>query len=510
MISYFTGISRRWEMMFMLCSGVIVVYTLRVNISVAAPIMQDDLGWSDAEKGYVLSSFYWGYALGQIPASRFALMFGAKWLFGLSVLIPSLLTVLVPVACKSSFSAALVIRALIGFCESASFPAIYHFLPIWIPLSEKTSMITTVMSGMYIGEILGFSLSGYLGSSSLKLGDTDVGGWPCIFYVFGLLGIIWFPLWAAFAYESPTVHPYISPEEKKLLREGNSLSASLRESMKYSKQHDYSGEVVAVEEYSSPLVNDDDVEIYLQEEPGNVKVSKSETGRRMLSSVDSFLQPPDLSTRIPWIPILTHRASLTLFLAYWVFGFIGFMLLSEMPSFLIQQLEFNIESAGFLCIAPYMGLFIFTIGFGQIFDYLQIHHGWKTRTVRQVAQFIAFMGSGSMLLLCGFMEDRYVAYGFLILGQSFLGASQSGLGCSFLDVSPTFSSTMNTVGNTVGAIAGIAGPLIVATFTDMDSGVWGWRYVFILTQLMAVVSLFFWALFQTSDIVPILNTPLPE
>jgi hypothetical protein len=29
----------------MLCSGVAIVYALRVNISVAAPIMQDDLGF---------------------------------------------------------------------------------------------------------------------------------------------------------------------------------------------------------------------------------------------------------------------------------------------------------------------------------------------------------------------------------------------------------------------------------------------------------------------------------
>jgi hypothetical protein len=32
----------------MLCSGVVIVYTLRVNISVAAPIMQDELGFVHA------------------------------------------------------------------------------------------------------------------------------------------------------------------------------------------------------------------------------------------------------------------------------------------------------------------------------------------------------------------------------------------------------------------------------------------------------------------------------
>jgi sugar phosphate permease len=135
MWSYLFGISRRWEMIFNLCSGVIIVYTLRVNMSVAAPAMMEDLGWSEAEKGFVLSAFYWGYTLGQIPASYYAQAYGCKTLFGLSILIPSVLTILVPFACRYHYALALVVRMTIGFFESASFPAIYHFFPHWIPVS---------------------------------------------------------------------------------------------------------------------------------------------------------------------------------------------------------------------------------------------------------------------------------------------------------------------------------------------------------------------------------------
>eukprot|EP01031_Cornospumella_fuschlensis_P048333 gene48333-59192_t len=134
-------LSKRWEMVLLLFSGVLVVYTLRVNISVAAQDMRDELNWSEGEKGLVLSSFYWGYALGQIPSSRFVQMYGAKWIFGLSILVPSILTLFVPLACRGSFGLALFIRALIGLCESASFPAVFHFFPIWIPIKEKTLMI---------------------------------------------------------------------------------------------------------------------------------------------------------------------------------------------------------------------------------------------------------------------------------------------------------------------------------------------------------------------------------
>lgn len=49
-----------WELMFLLASATFVVYNLRVCVSVAVLDMSDDLDWTDAEKGYVLSAFYWG------------------------------------------------------------------------------------------------------------------------------------------------------------------------------------------------------------------------------------------------------------------------------------------------------------------------------------------------------------------------------------------------------------------------------------------------------------------
>lgn len=54
------------------------MYTLRVNMSVAASKMKEEFGWSEVEKGFVLSSFYWGYTVGQIPASWIAKVTG-EW-----------------------------------------------------------------------------------------------------------------------------------------------------------------------------------------------------------------------------------------------------------------------------------------------------------------------------------------------------------------------------------------------------------------------------------------------
>lgn len=81
-------------------------------------------------------------------------------------------------------------------------------------------MIPVILSGIYIGEIGGFSLSGILAETDFTYQDVHYGGWPLIFYVFGAMGMLWFPLWIYAAHESPIVHPYISKEEIAFINEG--------------------------------------------------------------------------------------------------------------------------------------------------------------------------------------------------------------------------------------------------------------------------------------------------
>ncbi len=53
-------LSPAWELMFLMASGTFVTYNLRVCFSVAVLGMRDELNLSESQKGYLLSSFYWG------------------------------------------------------------------------------------------------------------------------------------------------------------------------------------------------------------------------------------------------------------------------------------------------------------------------------------------------------------------------------------------------------------------------------------------------------------------
>lgn len=164
-----TYISKRWQLVLLLSSGMAVEYALRVNAGVAVVEMADSLGWcvqqtvrtashdiptrfgrSEGQREYVLSSFYWGYAFGQLPSILLSRHVSAKYLFGFSIALASICTLAIPVAAGSSLQLCLLLRAMAGLAESAAFPAAFHLYKSWITSSEKTIMIATVMSGMYM------------------------------------------------------------------------------------------------------------------------------------------------------------------------------------------------------------------------------------------------------------------------------------------------------------------------------------------------------------------------
>eukprot|EP00601_Ochromonadales_sp_CCMP2298_P008990 CAMPEP_0173197612 /NCGR_PEP_ID=MMETSP1141-20130122/16258_1 /TAXON_ID=483371 /ORGANISM="non described non described, Strain CCMP2298" /LENGTH=548 /DNA_ID=CAMNT_0014122373 /DNA_START=228 /DNA_END=1874 /DNA_ORIENTATION=+ len=538
-------------------------------MSVAAQKMRDELGWSESEKGLVLSSFYWGYTLGQIPASIYTQSHGAKWLFGWSVAIPSFLTLLVPMACRHSLTTALIIRVSIGFFESATFPAVFHFFPIWVPIAEKTFMIPFIVSGMYLGEIVGFSLSGYLAESTIMIGEQDCGGWPSIFYLFGTLGILWFPLWAYAAHESPAVHPSISKEELRLINRGKDqavlnvgLSADAadpydvlkplmdtpeRESVSsYTSVEEGEGDGVEGERCTeegvmSPLAQAGEGLGGLSSEDSTPRVTFADSAKPRTLSQSSLvggsvgmgsgmgmglgveltkddwqLYPEELGVRYskdqlrrrtPWGEFFTHPVALTLLLGAFGYGWIGFTLLSEMPSYLTDILGFDLTSAGSLCALPYLALFISSLTFGKIFDHLQ-QIGWTVDAVRRTAMVTSFIGSAALLVLCTYLPDRYAAYACMIATQVFFGAAQAGLGCSWTDIAPLYSSSLNSLGNTVGAVAGILGPLIVAACTEAFPGKAGWRVAFFLTFALSCTVIGVWLRVIRAQIVPALNTPM--
>lgn len=178
-----------------------------------------------------------------------------------------------------------------------------------------------------------------------------------------------------------------------------------------------------------------------------------------------------------------------------------------MPSYLTDQLGFDLSSAGLLSVLPYVALFVCVVGSGNIFHWLQQEHSWSTTRVRRTAQYIGYAGAGLGLVICSFIDVAGVAFMFMVLAQGTLGVANSGFLCSFLDIAPNHSALICSISNTVGASAGIVGPIVVGYLTTASPGIWGWRLVFYISATQCAFAMILWYFFQHSDIIPELNNP---
>ena len=72
---------RRWGIVGLLFAASLINYLDRAAISFALPLISKDFHLTPETKGLLLSSFFWSYALMQIPIGWCADRFNLRWLY---------------------------------------------------------------------------------------------------------------------------------------------------------------------------------------------------------------------------------------------------------------------------------------------------------------------------------------------------------------------------------------------------------------------------------------------
>ena len=215
--------TRRWPKRFTIIGlcflGLVIAYTDRVNISIAAIDMQQSLGWTDTTKGIVLSSFFVGYILFMVAGGVLANRFGGKIVLGTAVVLWSFFTILTPFAAAISGAVLIAARIALGAGEAVASPAIYNLLAKWVTPGERARAVSFVSSGATIGALIALLTTGWIVAEY---------GWPMAFYSFGVIGLVWAVAWFLLVADTPAQHPSISAEEQQMLTPENSPAAGKR------------------------------------------------------------------------------------------------------------------------------------------------------------------------------------------------------------------------------------------------------------------------------------------
>lgn len=110
--------------------------------------------WDSNVQGLLLSSYFWGYMVSQLPGGCIAEHFSAKWVmfFAVAINIGSIL--LSPLFATFHYGALLALRILQGIGGGVTFPAMHVMLARWAPPSERSVMSSIVYAGTALGTVV--------------------------------------------------------------------------------------------------------------------------------------------------------------------------------------------------------------------------------------------------------------------------------------------------------------------------------------------------------------------
>ncbi|CAH2007224.1 unnamed protein product [Acanthoscelides obtectus] len=177
------------------------------NSDKSSPAVAEDgpFPWPAPIQGLLLSAYFWGYIVAQIPGGRIAELSSAKWVMFFSVAINALCTLLTPLAARLHFGALLAMRVGEGIGGGVTFPAMHVMLAHWAPPCERSVMSSIVYAGTALGTVIFMLVSGLIAASI---------SWEAVFYIEGGVSLIWLILWMTLTADTPQSQRFISEEER--------------------------------------------------------------------------------------------------------------------------------------------------------------------------------------------------------------------------------------------------------------------------------------------------------
>lgn len=164
----------------------LISYLDRVNIGFAALTMNQDLGITATQYGWVGAIFFIGYVLFQIPSNLALARLGARvWMpiiscgWGIASMSMSMVT---------DAQGLMIARFLLGVAEAGFVPGTVLYLTLWFPPAYRGRIIAGFFFANPIASVVGAPVSGII-LNSLD-GWMDIAGWQWLFLIEGFPALL--------------------------------------------------------------------------------------------------------------------------------------------------------------------------------------------------------------------------------------------------------------------------------------------------------------------------------
>src|SRR5262245_27314662 len=173
----------------------LINYVDRGNLSIAAPLLKDELGISASQLGILLAAFFWTYTAMQFVSGWLVDRFDVNWVIAAGYLLWSLATVTTGIV--SGFATLLVMRLLLGIGESVAFPSCSKILARHLPEHHRGFANGVIACAFRCGNAVGTLGAGLI---------MAIYGWRPVFIGIGLVSLLWLPAWIKWMPCGKTTH----------------------------------------------------------------------------------------------------------------------------------------------------------------------------------------------------------------------------------------------------------------------------------------------------------------
>jgi ACS family hexuronate transporter-like MFS transporter len=215
----------RWTICALLFFATTVNYLDRQVLSLLAPDLSKEFGWTNTDYANIAAAFQFVYAVSMLFAGRVVDKIGTKAAYVLAIVIWSLGAILhafsVPmgegaavigaafgVVLVPSIIGFMISRAVLAVGEAGNFPAAIKATAEYFPKKERSFATGIFNSGANVGAILA--------PITVPL-IAAVWGWQSAFIIIGALGFLWMAVWL-WLYEKPEQQKRLSKAELAYIR----------------------------------------------------------------------------------------------------------------------------------------------------------------------------------------------------------------------------------------------------------------------------------------------------
>ena len=201
----------RYKVLAFVIAAYFITYIDRVLLSVSAPFIEREFGFSTITMGWVLFCYSIAYAAFQIPGGWFGDKVGPRLAMTCVVIWWSVFTALTSLTWSAASMG--VCLFLIGMGEAGAFPIANRALSRWMLPSERA----VAQGATHAGSRLGSTLTPIMVVALVGLTALS---WRLPFLLFALVGVAWALLWYRFYRNTPAEHASVNAAELDRINRG--------------------------------------------------------------------------------------------------------------------------------------------------------------------------------------------------------------------------------------------------------------------------------------------------